>query len=61
MLVCTCCGHWEIRVDQHIGKYRIRSYGTIVRDVRSVAEVERVLAEYGLSLADFKETDDRPA
>lgn len=58
MLVCTCCGHWKIKVDQPVHLYRIRSYGTVVADVRTVEEVERVLAYYGKSLADFEEVDD---
>jgi hypothetical protein len=57
MLVCTCCGHWQIMVDQHLKLYRIRSYGTVVCDVRTIEEVERVLTRYGKSLADFEDPD----
>lgn len=57
MLVCTCCRHWQIKVDQAVGLYRIRSYGTVVQDARTVEEVETILARYGMSLAYFEEQD----
>lgn len=55
MLVCTCCGHWVIEVDQPVKLFRIRSHGTNVKDVRTITDVERVLERYGKSLADFEE------
>jgi hypothetical protein len=59
MLVCTCCGQWKIKVDQPVGLYRIRHYGFIVADVRTVDEITNVLDRYGLTLADFEDTNER--
>lgn len=53
MLVCKCCGKWT--VEQHPRGLRVKHYGYLVVDAKSVSEVEQVLARHGLTLADLKE------
>lgn len=54
MFVCKCCGQWQIT--PHPKGLRVRHYGFLVRDVRSVDELEKVLAPFGVRLDDLKET-----
>lgn len=57
MFVCTCCGEWKIT--SHPKGLRIRHYGFLVRDVRSVDELANVLAPFGVRIEDLKEVDEK--